>query len=1191
MIKGHCIYKNWAEHKQEKQQKRGITVDNTAPKPEIRQINTVFGAPEGHDARILAVRARDLMSKDRVLVHVALDDSRMAAIEEWLGFFAPDVSVLKFPAWDCLPYDRISPASDISARRVATLSALIGWDQEKRRAPRILLTSVNAALQRVMPREVLEGSSLSVSKGGRIDIAHLQNFLGTNGYIRTETVREAGEYAIRGGIIDLFPSGYENPLRLDLFGDEVESIKVFDPLSQRTEGSRESFSLQPVAEFFLSDEAISKFRKGYLEAFGVARGDDPLYAAISEGRRYNGMDHWMPLFYDHLATIFDYAPEAGVMFDHLAQQAAAERMAQIRDFYDARKTLQEAARAKGKKKDENAALAGTIYNPLKPETLYWTGREWDGLCERAEALSPFSGPAEDAAGAAKRGRDFADIRALPDGDVLGAVRQYVVGLKEKKILIAAYSQGSAERLGGILKESGFGTLKTVTGADDLKKLGTGETGIAVLGLEHGFIADDLAVLTEADILGDRLTRKAQKRKKADNFLREVSALNEGDLVVHIEHGVGKFVALETLKAAGTLHDCLKIEYAGGDKLYVPVENLEVLSRFGSDEGSVQLDKLGGAGWQARKARVKKDLMAMADHLLAIAASRKLRKAEKLDVAENVYSDFAAKFPYAETEDQERAIGDVIADLAGDYPMDRLVCGDVGFGKTEVAIRAAYVAAKAGAQVAIVVPTTLLARQHYKNFSKRFEGTGIRIGQLSRLVSAREAELVREGMKDGSIHIAIGTHALFAKGIRFNHLGLLIVDEEQRFGVKQKERLKELKADVHILTLTATPIPRTLQMSLTGVKEMSLMTTPPVDRLAIRSFVMPFDPLVIREALLREHYRGGQSFYVCPRIADLDDIEKMLKELVPEIKVIAAHGQMSPTELEDRMNAFYDGQYDVLLATNIIESGIDIPSANTMVVHRADMFGLAQLYQIRGRIGRSKVRAYAYLTYQPDVKLNDQAMKRLEVMETLDQLGSGFQLASHDMDIRGAGNLLGEQQSGHIREVGVELYQQMLEEAVAAAREGTSLEVMTDDRWSPQINIGASVLIPEHYVEDLTTRMGLYRRLQDLESRADIESFAAEMIDRFGKLPTEVENLLGIVEIKQLCRKAGIGTLDAGPKGAVIGFHKDTPPNVGALMAWVQEKRGMVKIRPDQKLSYIKPFEKPEERIKGMKSLAAELAKL
>ncbi len=1148
----------------------------------------IHGAPEGHDARILARMARDLMPQDRVLLHVALDDVRTATIADLLGFFAPDVRVVVFPAWDCLPYDRVSPNGEIIAKRVAALTQLLAWDKEQERYPRIVLTTVNAAIQRVMPRTALENSALIATQGGRLDIGKLQDFLVRSGYSRTETVREAGEYAIRGGIIDLFPPGQTNPVRMDLFGDEIETLRTFDPVSQRTLEKIKSFALQPVTEFFLDEDSIGRFRSGYRETFGAVQGGDPLYESVSEGRRYSGMDHWLPLFHERMDTLFDYVPNAAISFDYHAADAHDERIAQIRDFYQARKTL-ENDMAKRAKKASDVSLAGTVYHPLPVQNLYVEDKEWKGATVDSVALSPFGAPDEKAEGA-RKGRDFADVRALPDGDVFGELKKHIAGLN-KKILIAAYSEGSKERLKGLMEHAGIQT-KEINDAETLKKLDPGDVGLGILTLEHGFVSDDLAVITEQDILGDRLARKSKKRRKADNFLTEVSSLNEGDLVVHVDHGIGRFVALETLEAAGTLHDCLKIEYAGGDRLFVPVENMEVLSRFGSGEENVQLDKLGGAGWQARKAKVKKDLMLMADQLLQIAAARKLKRAEKLDVDLGVYNEFAAKFPYQETEDQERAINDVVADLASEFPMDRLVCGDVGFGKTEVAIRAAYVAAKSGAQVAVVVPTTLLARQHYNNFSKRFIGTGIRVDQLSRMVSAKDAERTKKGLADGSVQIVIGTHALFSKEIKFTNLGLLVVDEEQRFGVKQKEWLKEIKNNIHVLTLTATPIPRTLQMSLSGVKDMSLIATPPVDRLAVRTFILPYDPLVIREAILREHYRGGQTFYVCPRIKDMADLEKELKALVPEVKTITAHGQMTPVELEDRMSAFYDGQYDILLATNIIESGIDIPTANTMIIHRADMFGLAQLYQIRGRIGRSKVRAYAYLTWPPTQKLSDHAIKRLEVMETLDTLGAGFQLASHDMDIRGAGNLLGDQQSGHIREIGVELYQQMLEEAVAAAREGANFEEAPEQKWSPQINMGTSVLIPESYVEDLGVRMSLYRRLTDLENDDDIESFAAEMIDRFGKLPAEFENLLDIVKIKQLCRRAGIGQIEAGPKGAVIGFHKDSPPNVEALFQWIGGQRGSVKLRPqDQKLVVMRMWDNTQHRVKGVQSLAKELAAL
>ncbi|HRC26548.1 MAG TPA: DEAD/DEAH box helicase, partial [Alphaproteobacteria bacterium] len=556
-------------------------------------------------------------------------------------------------------------------------------------------------------------------------------------------------------------------------------------------------------------------------------------------------------------------------------------------------------------------------------------------------------------------------------------------------------------------------------------------------------------------------------------------------------------------------------------------------------------------------------------------------------------DFIARFPYQETEDQERAIADVLRDLESGHPMDRLICGDVGFGKTEVAMRAAWVMARSGRQVAVVVPTTLLARQHYQNFTARFSGTGLRVEQISRLVPAREAARVRNGLANGSVRIVVGTHALLGREVRFADLGLLVVDEEQHFGVRQKERLKEIKENVHVLTLSATPIPRTLQMALSGVRELSLIATPPVDRLAVRTFVLPHDPVVIREALMREHHRGGQSFYVCPRIKDLPELEARIRDLVPEIRVVSAHGQMAPTDLEDRMTAFYDGQYDLLLATNIIESGIDIPRANTMIVHRADLFGLSQLYQLRGRIGRARLRAYAYLTWPAGAKLNANAHKRLEVIETLDTLGAGFQLASHDLDIRGAGNMLGEAQTGHIREVGVELYQQMLEEAVAAARQGASGPAAPpEDRWSPVVNLGVSVLIPEFYVTDLDLRMGLYRRLGDLENPEAVEGFAAELIDRFGALPPEVETLLDVVRIRELCRRAAIARIDAGPKGALIGFHKDRPAAAPErLLRWIADQRGVVRLRPDQKLVVVREWPNASERLKGARDFVTRIAAL
>jgi transcription-repair coupling factor (superfamily II helicase) len=556
--------------------------------------------------------------------------------------------------------------------------------------------------------------------------------------------------------------------------------------------------------------------------------------------------------------------------------------------------------------------------------------------------------------------------------------------------------------------------------------------------------------------------------------------------------------------------------------------------------------------------------------------------------EGLWDEFCARFPFAETDDQARAIADVLEDLASGRPMDRLVCGDVGFGKTEVALRAAFISAMSGQQVAVVVPTTLLARQHVRIFTERFRGFPVRIGQLSRMVTAKEAAEVKRGLADGTINLVVGTHALLAKGVEFRDLGLVIVDEEQHFGVAHKERLKQLRAEVHVLTLTATPIPRTLQLALTGVREMSIIATPPVDRLAVRTFILPFDPVVLREALMRERFRGGQTFYVVPRIEDLPRVRSRLAELAPELKVVEAHGRLSATELERVMTEFQDGRHDVLLATNIIESGLDMPSVNTMVIHRADMFGLAQLYQLRGRVGRGKLRGYAYLTLTPDRKLTATAQKRLEVMQALDNLGAGFTLASHDLDIRGAGNLLGDEQSGHIREVGIELYQQMLEEAVSDLKAGDRAGT-ADREWTPQINLGMAVLIPEQYVRDLPVRLGLYRRIGALASDAESEALAAELVDRFGPTPPEVANLLSVMAIKRLCREAGVEKLDAGPKGLVVGFRGNAFRDPVGLVSWLQGQKGLAKLRPDHKLVVTRDLEDVATRVRLAREVLGALA--
>ena len=1149
------------------------------------------GVPEGLDGRVLAALALAARAQDAnrpaSLLHIARDDQRMAALDAALRFFAPEVKILQFPAWDCVPYDRISPNPEVAARRIATLARLAVRPRQIEGETVIVLTTVNAALQRVPGRAFMKGAYARLAVGAGLPMKQAVARLEQSGYVRTGNVMEPGEYAVRGGILDVFPAGRRNPVRLDFFGDTLDSIRAFDADTQRTTRSLKQFTLLPLSEVPCTEADIRAFRQRYVELFGPVTSADPLYEAVSAGTRYQGMEHWLPLFHESLETVFDYVPGAAITFDHLAEDARTRRLEQVADHYEARVAAL-----------EQKNFGAPPYKPVPSERMFLGEDEWrDVLGSRiVVSLSPFEVPEESEALRAvslggRRGRAFAAERAREDGNVFDAVVDHIRARQGsgRKVIVACWSRGARERLKGLLSDHGLAAPQAVETFDEATALADGVTAMAVLGLEAGFETSDLSVIGEQDILGDRLVRPRTQRRRAADALTEVASLSVGDLVVHVDHGIGRFEGLSTIEAAGAPHDCLELVYHGGDKLYLPVENIELLTRYGSDEAGAALDRLGGSAWQSRKARLKERIRDMAEKLIKVAAMRELKQAPVLDRAAGLYEEFCARFPYEETEDQSTSIASVLEDLARGRPMDRLVCGDVGFGKTEVALRSAFVTVMEGKQVAVVVPTTLLARQHYQTFTERFRDYPVRIAQASRLVSPKALSEVKKGLKSGEIDIVVGTHALLGKTVNFSNLGLLIVDEEQHFGVQHKERIKQLRDDVHVLTLTATPIPRTLQLALSGVRELSLIATPPVDRLAVRTYVTPFDPVILREALLRERYRGGQSFYVCPRISDLDEAGSFLEEHVPELKVARAHGRMASGPLEDVMNAFYDRQYDVLLCTAIIESGLDIPTANTLIVHRADMFGLSQLYQLRGRVGRSKTRAYAYFTIRAGAKLTPAAEKRLKVLQSLDTLGSGFSLASHDLDIRGAGNLLGEEQSGHIKEVGFELYQSMLEEAVAALKGGERGEI--EDQWSPRIAIGTAVLIPEAYVPDLQVRLGLYRRLSAVQEGTEIEAFAAEMTDRFGPLPEEVAHLLEIVQIKALCRRAGIEQVEAGPKGVVAAFRNNAFANPDGLIAFITENAGRVRLQPDHRLVFKADWSTPEQRLKGARALVRQLAEL
>ena len=1106
-----------------------------------REPALIHGMPEGYAALKVAEAALDRAHAAPIL-WVLRDDRHMATTEAVLRTLRPDLDVAAFPAWDCLPYDRVSPNPSVSGLRLATFVRLAGA------APDIVLTTVNAVTQRVPPRAQFLGARLQLAIGSvtRHDVL-IERLTGW-GYRRTGTVMEPGEFAARGSLLDVFPAGSEHPARIDFFGDDVESIRVFDPMSQRTSGGLDALEILPFSEVPFDREGQDRFRDGYRRTFGAVRDDDPLFEAVSGGVPYPGMEHWLPLFHGTMETLLDHVQPGVVLVEQDFSDRVAERWELIGDYA--------AARRAGTRRSAGAPA----YKPLEPERLYLPPEELQARIAECPngVLIPFAGPPQtvDLGGAA--GRNFAGEGHRGPDAVFEAVGAFALEQRQagRVVAISCQSPGSRARLVPLLRRHGLPGASTARTWRDVMAAAPAEVPVIVGPFRTGFGSADTVVITEDDVFGPRAHRPAAPRRQADEALRLATALTEGDFLVHVDHGIGRYEGLETVDADGAPHDCLRIVYRGGDRLFVPVEVIDLVSRYGDAESErvPTLDKLGGSGWALRRDRVKQRVAEMAHDLIRLAAERSERRVSGIRADDDSYAAFCAAFPHEETDDQLETIREIEADLASERPMDRLVCGDVGFGKTEVALRAARAVAGTGQQVAVVVPTTLLARQHYETFRSRFEGTGISVGQLSRLTPAARRNDVRRDLANGSLAVVVGTHALLAERIRFADLGLLVVDEEQHFGVAQKERLKTLRAQVHVLTLTATPIPRTLHMALTGVRDLSLISTPPVDRLAIRTYVTPFDPVVIGEAIRRERGRGGQVFCVVPRIRMLDAAVRELELLAPDATVAAAHGRMGTAALEEVMTAFYDQRIDILVSTSIIESGLDIAGANTLIVLHADRFGLSQLYQLRGRIGRRHTRGYAYFTLAAGQAMTENATKRLQVLQGLDGLGAGFTLASHDLDIRGAGNLLGADQSGHIREVGVELYQQLLREAVEGLRSGTS-EGADTDGWAPQVRIRVPSRIPDDYVADLGVRLTLYRRLAALQSDDELAAFGDELEDRFGLLPEDVRNLLRVMATRLRCRAAGIERLTAGGGGLSVTFRPGRVADPEALLSWMHRTSG------------------------------------
>jgi transcription-repair coupling factor (superfamily II helicase) len=1145
--------------------------------------NTLHPVPRGAVGLVLRELYQTL---DAPIIYVASNDRELHALQEIVPYFLPAAPVYHFPAWDCLPYDRVSPHPNLIAQRLETLVKL---HVDKTTSAPLVLTTVNAFLQRVMPRSAITGSTFLLEGGKKFVRSQLLEYFTQHGYRRVEKAVEAGEFALRGSILDIISPGMQDGIRLDTFGDEIETIKRFDPLTQLSTSTLKQWLLKPMSEILLSEESINRFRSGYRELFGAVTKDNPLYESISSGRITVGMEHWLPLFYSKLETLSDYVPNACLIFDHQVNALAKDRLETITDYYQARKQM-----------DDSKKSSSPPYHPLPPSSLYLDALDWQDICDRKSVtLTPFQ-PAESAQSLPLKATPALHGMKQQYPNVFDALRDHRRQFEAagKRVLIGCHTAGSMDRMKALLAEHAIASSDVAEWGHRLN-LTAGEIGLSVLPVEQGFESPDDVVISEQDIFGERIFRPKSRRKKVENFLAEAANFLPGEYVVHKEHGIGRFEGLVTVEAAGLKHDCLKLIYDGEDKLFIPVENIELITRFGSDEEGVKLDKLGGASWQSRKARMKERIQIAAEALMKTAAERALRTMDAIVPPQGLYDEFCERFPYMETEDQAKAIEEIIEDLSGGKPTDRLICGDVGFGKTEVALRAAFIAtshsnAQGKVQVAVVCPTTLLCRQHYKTFCERFAGLPVTVRQLSRMVPAKTAKETQALIAEGKVDIVIGTHALLSDQVKFHNLGLLIIDEEQHFGVAQKEKLKSLKGDVHVVTLSATPIPRTMQMALSGVRQLSLITTPPVDRLAVRTFVSPYDPVVIKEAIVREYHRGGKIFYVTPRIKYIAELQHEITALVPEIKVGVAHGQMTPNQLDTIMNDFYDGKFDILLSTTIVESGLDIPSANTIIVDRAHMLGLAQLYQLRGRVGRGKVRAYAYFTLPHHHLLTPMATRRLEVMQSLDTLGAGFTIASHDMDIRGFGNLVGEEQSGHIKEIGVELYQQMLEEAVESARrnqKGLAPIATAQSDWSPQINLGTSVLIPESYVTDLQLRLSLYRRISTLLSEEEINSFAAELADRFGPVPKEALHLLSIMQIKLLCKQAGVERVDVGPNGAVLSFRENKFANPEKLLEFISRNTRSVKLRADHKLLLLQKWDDPEKKLHGVGHSIAEIAKL
>ncbi|GAB4348436.1 MAG: transcription-repair coupling factor [Gammaproteobacteria bacterium] len=1103
-----------------------------------------------------------------LVVAVTASTSEADRLEAELGVFAGDIPVHAFPDWETLPYDVFSPHPDIISRRLWTLSRL----PTLRRG--ILVVPVANLLQRLSPRRYVEGSSLLMRVGQTLDLESMRRRLEANGYQCVPQVTEHGDFAVRGSLLDLYPTGAELPYRIDLFDDEVESIRTFDPETQRSIEKIDSVELLPAREFPFTEEAIKGFRQAWRSRFEGDPQRSQIYREVSNGITPGGIEYYLPLFFDETDTLFDYLPEHALLLTPAEMDGTADQ------FWEELES-----RYQQRRHDPERPL-------LPPRELYLDPDELRHRCKQWPRASTRSFEIDDEH-AVNYAAAAPPVLALhPRAPRPAGLLQEFVERFPGRILFAAESAGRREVLLPMLRDWGIHPQLT----ESWQQFVADRTPVAitVAPLESGLLLEEpaIAVISEAQIFGERAAqprRRRERERDADAVVRNLAELQIGAPVVHEEHGVGRYLGLQRLTAGGSEGEFLTLEYAGGDKLYVPVAALDRVSRYtGAAPENAPLHKLGGEQWARARKRAAERVRDAAAELLDLYARRAASRGHALHVASDEYAQFSAAFPFEETPDQQRSIDAVLHDLEQDYPMDRVVCGDVGFGKTEVALRAAFLAASAGKQVAVLVPTTLLAQQHYNNFIDRFADWPIRVEVLSRFRNRKAQDEVLEGLRDGRVDIVIGTHKLLQPTIKFKNLGLVIIDEEHRFGVRQKERFKNLRTDVHVLTLTATPIPRTLNMALSGLRDLSLISTPPARRTAIKTFVSEWNDGLIQEACLREIKRGGQVYFVHNKIETIDKVARRIEALLPQASLRVAHGQMRESELERIMLDFYHRRFNILVCTTIIESGIDVPTANTIIIDRADHLGLAQLHQLRGRVGRSHHRAYAYLITPPPRNMTADAVKRLEAIESLEDLGAGFMLANHDLEIRGAGELLGEEQSGQIHEIGFTLYMEMLERAVEAMKSGRQPELEQPLHQGTEVEIGAPALIPDDYLPDVHARLVMYKRIASATNLDQLRELQVEMIDRFGLLPEPLKRLFEVTRLKLRAQEIGITKIEAGAGGGRITFAEQPDIDPLAVIQLIQTQPDQYKMDGQQRLRFILPLEEPHQRIEAIDHLLDRL---